>query len=429
MERLPKDIRQDLTHDGEIEVSDWVKQSLEKATALVVHPHEEKLANILIDQAYSASLTNSYSLETALAAAFDLFVSAEYYKSIAHKGWYYCPVGEPILFYPFTNTCPRCILQSQFHFEKANKPESGQIGQATSRLLSVFFNQLFAKANRRLKTYRGVEPVDMIIYDEQENTVLLSEIKAAPLVTLPLATPSEYLTDLIDGRVTEISSHVSSDNTSLSTSEIHMFLPTKQQDKVEYQLVTLGNVNMQSDRTWAYERLEQALHKDGNLFNKYLNFWTEAFIAYSTGNRTKSTYFWFTNACGQPSPRPLGWPNRQRGEGYESVSDGKTSVGMDRTDDIKKGIYQVLKVGAESKPQKSKFQVKTALISNIHAARHYDEYLTSLENIVWTIDKAQKAKKVGDLPPETELYNLFDGIISFTKCHIRDAWIEKNLRF
>ena len=110
---------------------------------------------------------------------------------------------------------------------------------------------------------------------------------------------------------------------------------------------------------------------------------------------------------------------------------------MDRTDDIKKGIYQVLKVGVESKPTESDLKVKTALISNIHAVRHYNEYLASLKDIVWAIDKTEEAngkkinqvKKATDLPPDTDIYNLYDGIITFTNPHIRDEWIEKNFHF
>ncbi len=102
---------------------------------------------------------------------------------------------------------------------------------------------------------------------------------------------------------------------------------------------------------------------------------------------------------------------------------------MDRTDDIKKGIYQVLKLGTESKPAKSQFKVKTALISNIHAVRHYSEYLTSLQDVVWTLDISGNAKKASDLPADTELYNLFDGIISLTQSHLRDEWIRKYFDF
>ena len=42
---------------------------------------------------------------------------------------------------------------------------------------------------------------------------------------------------------------------------------------------------------------------------------------------------------------------------------------MDRTDDIKKGIYQVLKLGSEGKPQSTKWNYKVGIISNIHPVR------------------------------------------------------------
>ncbi len=102
---------------------------------------------------------------------------------------------------------------------------------------------------------------------------------------------------------------------------------------------------------------------------------------------------------------------------------------MDRTDDIKKGIYQVLKIAAAGKPKPSKMTVKTALLSNIHAVRHYDEYLRDLQDIVWTLDETGKAQQVADLPPEKNLYNLFDGIITFTHSYVRDEWIARNFQF
>jgi hypothetical protein len=322
---LPEQVQQNLLQDTTIQVSGWVKEAINSATRIDVHFDEKNLASKLIQQAYNSANKKEISIGIALAAAFDLFVAADYYKSIANRGWYYCPVGDPLLFYPYTNTCPRCILRGSFHFEEANKPGSGSIGQTTSRILGVFLLELFARAGKNLQVYK----------------------------------------------------------------------------------------------------------KDTLLFDEFLEFWVEAFKTYKPGNSQRSNIYWLTNACGQPNPRPSDWPARRRGTGYESVSDGKTSVGMDRTDDIKKGIYQVLKVGAESKPQQKRnhFTVKTALISNIHAARHYEEYLASLENIVWALDESGQARKAADLPPETEVYNLFDGIISFTKSHIRDKWLEQIFNF
>ena len=220
MDNVPKSVEQDLIQGDIVEVSDWVKTALEKAKELVSYPHEKSLAHELIQQAFQAAASKGCSVGISLAGAFDLFVAAEYYKSVAHKGWYYCPQGEPALFYPFTNTCPRCVLKGEFYYEMANKPGSGLIGQATARLLSVFLEQLFITTQRKLKIYRGVEPIDMLIFDELQNVVLLSEIKAAPLTTLALVVKSEKLTDSVEGETVDVDTHSRSDNPFLSLSEI-----------------------------------------------------------------------------------------------------------------------------------------------------------------------------------------------------------------
>jgi hypothetical protein len=430
-DHLPQPVQQSLMQGAEGKVSHWVKEAISKATRIEAYNHEKTLASKLIQYAYKTADKQNIPVGITLAAAFDLFVAADYYKSVTNKGWYYCPVGDALLFYPYTNTCPRCVLRGTFHFEQANKPGSGSIGQATSRLLGVFLLELFARTGRNLLVYKGIEPIDMIIFEESMHTVLLSEIKAAPLQTLALAVSSDRLTKIgEDGDIVAIDSHEPSDNTALSSSEIFMSLPITQNGVLNYKLISLGANNTITNTVWAYRRIEQALDRDDALFDEFLAFWIEAFKTYKRDNTYRSNVYWLTNGCGQPNPRPDDWPKR-KGTGHESVSDGKTSVGMDRTDDIKKGIYQVLKIGAESKPQdkRSHFTVKTALISNIHAVRHYEEYLTPLEDIVWAIDKTGQARKVGDLAPETEVYNLFDGIISFTESHMRDGWIKQIFHF
>lgn len=436
MQDFPEKFEAELLENEEVTVSNWVQQALDKAQELEIAAHEKSLAYKLIERAFKFAADKQYTRGKVLAAAFDLFVAAQYYRSVAHTGWYYCPNGSPALFYPFTNVCPRCMLAGEFHYEEANKPESGAIGQATSRLLSVFLSQLFERTGRDLKIYRGAEPIDMLIYDRRENVVLLAEIKAAPLTTLALAVSSDEMTSSINGdEPVPITTHSPATNPFIKTSQLLLFMPIKNDGGMSYRFINLGKVDT-LDRNWSYTSLERALHQDSNFFDNYLQFWLEAFESYKANYRatrrgqqfTDNTTFWFTNACGQPNPRPIGWPKRT-GTGYQSVSDGKTSVGMDRTDDIKKGIYQVLKVGAESKPNNKNFNVKTALISNIHAVRHYDEYLHSLEDVVWLIDKSRKAKTVGDLPDDTNVYNLFDGIISFTESHIRDKWLTENFSF
>jgi hypothetical protein len=413
---------------------DWIESLLGRVKVLEINTYKEALARILIEQALENAERTSTSPGISLAAAFDLMVAAEYYTKVTNKGWLYCPINNsPFLIYPYTNTCPRCVLESNFYFHQANKPPSGTIGRTTSRLLCIFLKQLFAINSRNFKIYHGAEPIDVIIHDETENVILLAEVKAAPLTTLSLAVNVEVQTELGKDGEPIPCSHSPTDNSFLASSNLHIILPKLENEGWKYELVPLGVKDRSSPTKWVYEQIGRIFGEDDQLFYRYFQFWNVAYSAYNKTARGRGTLpepvYWLTNACGQPIPRPLNWPQRRSGEGYESVSDSKSSVGMDRTDDIKKGIYQVLKIAATGKPKQSQMTVKTALLSNIHAVRHYDDYLLELQDIVWTLDKTGKAKKVTDLQPEQEIYNLFDGIITFTQSYVRDDWIKQNFQF
>jgi hypothetical protein len=91
--------------------------------------------------------------------------------------------------------------------------------------------------------------------------------------------------------------------------------------------------------------------------------------------------YYLANASGSPPKIAKdrdGWPKS------ESISDGKTSAGMDRTDDIKKGIYQTFKIGTHVKGDPD---IKTAIISNLPAYRHGAEYVSAFVNMLWGLEE------------------------------------------
>ncbi len=381
-----------------------------------------KRAVAVIKEVVDLSMDKAVAGETGyrLAAAFDLLTSAEYYRSVANRGWTYCNDGLPMMIYLYTNTCPRCIGNGAFRFSKANKPESGQIGTATAGILCQMLEYVFAKKGRHVEVTRASEPIDAIVYDREEEKLILAEVKSAPMLTIPLAMPCEKITEMVDGELVW-ADHSIIDNPMLHTSSIGLFFPKS--SKTEEQFVPL-KVDWKSSEPF-YDAIDCLIHDSPEFFEDYYRFWMIAYEAYA--NKTHSEpLFWLTNGCGQPVPRPDDWPAR-KGTGYESVSDGKTSVGMDRTDDIKKAIYQVLKLGAEYKPENDR--IKTAIISNIHAVRHYDEYLQTVRDVIWAVDRFSSGTKAGALDPETPVYNLFDGILSFTRSDIRDEWIKEIFSF
>ena len=370
----------------------------------------------ILNLAYDYTQKNNAEWGLILAATFDLLVSSEYYQSMTHRGWTYCSEEPTLLLYPFTNTCPRCLSKGKFVFANGNKPESGRIGTITLEILCAILQHAFKKKGNSAIVYKASEPVDVIIHDPISDSILLAEVKAAPLLTLPISVSCDRQTEMVGGN-TVSAGHSLSDNPFFKESELSIFFPQTEKHKER----TYG---VHVDWTGADPFLHaicDVIRDNGSFFGHYYGYWCEAFDAY--GKRARDVpSFWLTNGCGQPVPRPDTWPSR-RGSGYESVSDGKTSVGMDRTDDIKKGTYQVLKLGSEFKPS-SKRQVRTALISNVHAVRHYGEYLLPIHNVVWAVCESTEVQTAGDLDSETAVYNLFDGIISFTKCDIRDKWLS-----
>lgn len=325
-----------------------------------------------------------------------------------------------MLLYAYTNACPRCLGNGEFVFTKANKPESGQIGMITTEILCEMLVAVSKHNGRNVEIYKASEPVDVLIYEPSRKLMVVAEVKAAPLLTVPIGCACEQITEELDG-ILITSNHCLSDNPFVHNTDLFLFFPkTLLHSEKKYNL----NIDWQCEAPF-FKAISDLINTYPNFLNHYFSFWKEAFDAYSLKERTNPV-FWLTNACGLPTPRPDTWPKRRSG-GYETISDAKTSVGMDRTDDIKKGIYQVLKLGAEFKPKYS--NLKTALISNIHAVRHHDEYLQSIKDIIWTIDETRKIKSWSEMPQDTPLYNLFDGIVAFTKSDIRDNQLSSLFKF
>lgn len=400
----------------------WIEEILQKSSPVVPdNPLEQVLAELLVEISWEQEEMAKSTLGTVLASAYDLLVAAEYYTALSHDGWIYCPTNPPRLFFHYTNCCPRDVLKERFYFHPSSKPQSGKIGTATSRLLLILYQEIFKKMGRHEKILKGAEPVDTIILNREEKRIFFAEIKASPLMTPPVSARAQRLTKEVDGE-TEDRSHDSVDNTGLFGSELELFVPFKDGDTWTDKYYPLGSRRDKADKAWGYRGMIQLLKNDSDFFPTWFNSWREALKAYHP--KKPGPIFWFTNACGAPSPRPSHWPERRVGDGHESISDSKTSVGIDRTDDIKKGIYQVLKLGSVGKPLARKWDYKVGLMSNIHAARHFDEYLESLIDIVWTLDITGRAKKISDLPPNQDVYDLFDGIIALTSTISRDEWID-----
>lgn len=365
-----------------------------------------------------------------LAAGFDLGVSAAYAQFIGNNGWVFCRHDKekksPKLYYPFVNACPRCLMNGSFVYTPSKKPESGSIGKATSALLGAIYNEVVLNnSNGRCSVLMlgGSEDADGILKEGEK--ICLLEIKAAPLVTFPFVVDSDDLKESTGDEVGPSPDHKEIIFPEMSTTRISIYLPSSRS--------TIAIGSRQSSERWPYAVLEKfVLEKNG--YKRYLADWKDVYDRYRLALPKENSYY-LSNGCGQPTPRPKDWPQRRYGTGYESISDSKSSVGMDRTDDIKKGIYQVLKLGTHYKEYGSDGNhiVKTALISNMHAIRHYDDYLREFSDVIWSVDANDrpyqiiKDSKSWKIPVEG-VHNLYDGLIALTNSHIRDEWLATILK-
>ncbi|NJO05624.1 MAG: hypothetical protein HC876_08920 [Chloroflexaceae bacterium] len=396
-------------------MSDWITTNLKRARALTPSNSQTELTVKLIDTVYNryASVSNA-ERRIALAAAFDLLVAAEYYKSVVHEGWIYCSLHSPQLFYPYTNVCPRCVLSGRFEFAEARKPSSGIIGNVTANLLVLFFQTLLHRKNHPMQVLRSAEPVDGVFIDNTTSpkTVIFVEIKSSPLITLPLSATSDLLTVRAEEDSPRAVGHEYINHHRLYGDNLSIWLPNFEQP-IEGYYYELGAKQDKDNHNWAYLGIMSLLERDPLFFENYVSFWKKVFEAYALRNAQIKAY-WLTNGCGQPVPRPIDWPKRRIGSGYESISDGKTSVGLDRTDDIKKSVYQILKLGSLGKSIVG-YDFYVGILSNIHPVRHFDEYFLPIIDVIWTTYPDHEVKTVADLPDDHKLYNLFDIILCLTE--------------
>lgn len=348
----------------------------------------------------------------ALAAAFDLLVGLFYYEKIVQQGWMQCPNGDPHYFFPYVNVCPRCALQGKFIYHKAGKGQSANIGAASIEALIFFVQEWFRQTKQDLIVLQGEEPVDLIIYDKKINTAFVAEVKSAPLFTLPLAVRDE-----VDGE--PVTTHEEVNLASFKGAQLGLLLPSAEVSDWNADIHYFSKPYDKSSDYFITEMVALVANESLNFWEKYLKTWVRAFDAYT--NKTKEdNIFWLTGGCGKPNSKL--WSHST------SISDGKTSVGMDRTDDIKKGVYQLLKLRMIDAVREG-IDVKVGILSNAHAARHYEDYIRPIQNIMWLISDLDGVETTDDLPEGTPVYNLYDGIITFTRNYTRNNWLQQIFDF
>jgi len=350
----------------------------------------------------SGRISNAADLGVTLAAIFDLCVSLEYAELLTDTDWLYCPDGDsPALIYSYVKACPRCAASAKLIREvKSHKPGSDTIGRIAAKTIAIMLSVLSQDTNPRWRVRQVARrhfDVDILLFTG--DALAVCEVKASPLTAFPLITSLRQPLRR-QGRREErqlVEYHRSTDLIREKAGRVSLFVP---------QTGRTYDLGKAASPGYPLRTFTRQYAGNPDVVYEIVCAWSQMYNGYGRNwaGDGDGTLRWLTFGCGG------------------GVDDSKNSPGIDRTDDIKKGIYQMLKLGDHFVSCCKAGAVRVALLSNVHAVRHHDDYLSGLEDVIWT--------RVGLLCETTDpqwrkvrvcdLIRLYDASINFTRPHFRD---------
>lgn len=286
----------------------------------------------------------------------------------------------------------------------SHKPGSDTIGRIAAKTLGAL---LFALSQGTGNTWqvrqtaRRVFDTDMLLFTTE--TLALCEVKASPLVAFPLIAPlkRELRRRGREDEQQRVARHRKTDLPLAKAGEVALYLPHTGRR---------FNVGNPTSEDYPIRKFHTLYAGDGKVVLDIVQAWQRIYEGYEHKweRQGDGCLRWLTFGCGG------------------KVDDSKNSPGIDRTDDIKKGVYQMLKLGEHFVARCAKQAIKVVLLANVHAVRHHSDYLSGLEGMIWTDEK--RLVETGD--PDwrkvrvDDLIRLYDAAITFTKPHFRDPQLE-----
>lgn len=192
------------------------------------------------------------------------------------------------------------------------------------------------------------------------------------------------------------------------TQELSLYLANRNAD------IPLGKP---SGTKWPYPQLTDYVSTaDG--FLRYMEAWTEIFLAY----RVPKT---------ERRGRHIALGYLANGWGDE-IDSNKTKAGLGRTDDIKKGTYQLLKFGAYYRDGSPELPIRGVLTANLDPLFLYAEYFGKLIDARWAPGaKFKKSKAKPDYQEilERDLFYIYDAVLAFNRPVLNDKLLQGSLDF
>ncbi|RYE70455.1 MAG: hypothetical protein EOP17_00590 [Rhizobiaceae bacterium] len=349
-----------------------------------------------------------------LAAAFDLAVNMEYAQGrLVNSRWIYCHrEGENCqkAYYSYLKQCPKCCLDKGLENRLSgaqHKPSSHHIGEITTTVIALLL-KLIAEGNESRLSIATItkqsHDVDAIGYCD--DLIALLEIKASPMVTFPFAFPlPSALYEEDDSGPIEYRQHKLID-----------VLPDFEKITLElpHRDTSIPLPRLDGDKHWPFEAAQRAFSQK-EWTQSYFSAWLELFDAYSVPKTQRSA-----------SQQRLTYLVNGWGDEIDS---NKTKPGLGRTDDIKKGTYQLLKFGAYYNDEDADLKVKGLLVANLDPLFLKENYFDGLRGVRWGMEDRFEENDDHYTIAKNHLHYLYSAVIAFNDPVVNDETLQNAFEF
>jgi len=285
-----------------------------------------------------------------------------------------------------------------------HKPTSHHIGEITTAATAIFLTLLGTAGSKPLEVgviSKQSHDVDALAW--RDDLLVLFEVKSSPLVTYPIRTRLVApFTEPGDNGPVEMPQHRLID-VDFRLQSLSLYLANRDVD------IPLGQP---SGAAWPYPELTKYVSTaDG--FLQYMEAWTEIFLGYripKVERRGRDTVLGYL---------ANGWG--------DEIDSNKTKAGLGRTDDIKKGTYQLLKFGAYYRNGSPKLPIRGVLTANLDPLFMYTEYFEKLIDGRWAPGSKFRPSTADSAYQEIlehDLFYIYDAVLAFNRPVVNDPLLK-----
>lgn len=358
-----------------------------------------------------ALTTEAQKFGLFLSFMFDIATNAEYlHGRMVSTKWIMCDPpyslpglgakSDPVAFFSFLKQCPRCshVVGLEKRLTGAqHKPSSHHIGEITASITAILLALIAKSAAEETHVAlvtKQSHDADAVIFSKSR--AILLEIKSSPLVTYSVLCRSPKIKTTHPMGRGQKHSLV---DIEFGEQPIYLYIPNR---GIEIPLGVASNV---SDASFPYPELSSWFTDPIKLLVAF-DAWLEVYNAYQVPKRERNAQqmrlSYLTNGWG------------------DEIDSNKTKAGLGRTDDLKKGTYQLLKYGAYYQAECPNKKFSSALCSNMDPAGLSALYLDKLLDLVWARPSDLVPTPTGYTVAKDALHHVYDAVVAFNKMQVQN---------